>query len=164
MVQVTARLRQHWFYALIPLWLAASLNFQSAHDWQARPQLGEAVALFDWCLFVPALYVLCYRKSRPAKAVAIRVLALTCAGIWVAGHMVPDPAQILLRDWAWLRGVGIAGLLLLETGAIIAMLRVAFSKDPTPQALTDRGVPPILARMMLAEARFWRWLFSRRRE
>jgi hypothetical protein len=143
--------------------MAASLNFHFAHDWQAQPHFGEAVALFDWCLFVPALYALCYRKIRSAKAVAIRVLALTCAGIWVAGHMVPDPAQTVLRDWAWVRGLGLAGLLLLEAGAIIAMFRIAFSKDPSAQALTDSGVPPILARMMLAEARFWRWLFSRLR-
>ena len=162
-LRVATWLRQHWFYVLVPLWAAAAVNFHFVHSWQEQPRLGEVVALFDWCLFVPALYVLCYRKQRAARAVAVRVLALVCAGIWTAGAMVPDGAETLLRDWGWLRRIGIAAVALVEVAAVVAMLRIVFSKTPNTQALIDSGIPPLVARMMLAEARFWRWLFSRLR-
>ncbi|MBB5709592.1 hypothetical protein [Sphingomonas xinjiangensis] len=161
-LQMTTLIRQHWFYLLLPLWFAASVNLHFVHDWARQPRFGEAAALFDWCLFVPALYALCYRGRRPAKAVAVRVVALVCTGVWVAGRTVPDPAELVLRELGWLRGIGVAGLLLLELGAMIAMLRIAFSKKADAQALVDTGLPPLVARLMLAEARFWRWLFRRR--
>ena len=162
-LRLTERLGQHWFYLLLPLWLAASINFHFAHSWQQQPHLGEAVALFDWCLFVPALYALYYRKSPARGAIAIRVLALMCGGIWMAGQMVPDPAETLLRDWAWLRAIGTVAVVLIEGVALVAAVRIAFSGTADPQALVDTGIPPLLARMMLAEARFWRWVLSRLR-
>ena len=162
-LRVPTWLRQHWFYALLPLWAAAAINFHLVHPWQQQPRLGEAVVLFDLCLFVPALYVLCYRKQRVPRVVALRVVALVCAGIWIAGRMVPDGAETLLRDWGWLRGIGIAVLAMGEVAAVVVMFRIVFSKTPDPKALIDSGIPPLIARMMLAETRFWRWLFSRLR-
>jgi hypothetical protein len=46
----------------------------------------------------------------------------------------------------------------------IAVLRVLFGADPDPKELERQGMPPLLARLMLAEARFWRWVWSRLKE
>lgn len=162
-MQVVARVKQHWFYLLLPLSLVASLNFHLAHPWQQQPRLGEAIALFDWCLFVPALYALCYRRSQAPRAVALRTVALVCSGMWIASRMVPDGAQTLLLELGWVRWIGIAVVLVAEGFVLVAMLRIAFSPKPEAKALVDAGVPALLARMMVAEARFWRWLFAKLR-
>jgi len=158
----TQVIRRHWFYLLLPLWLTASWNFHLTFDWSTRSAIGEAVALFDWCLFMPALHALCYRRLS-LRALAIRTVALACTGLWIAGLMVPDPAEAVLRDLYPLRTAGSALLVLIEVMASIAILRVAFGAEPDAEALIRHGIPPLLARLMLAEARFWRWVWNRLR-
>lgn len=154
--------RRHWFYLLLPLLLAIAFGFRATHPWAESPVIGEATALFDWCLFVPCLYAICYRDM-PRRALAIRVLGLVCAGIWIAGLIVPVSAQTMLAQWGWLRGVGIAVLVAVEGWALVAVLRVIFSADADTKQLERQGIPPLLAQLMLAEARFWRWLWRRLR-
>jgi hypothetical protein len=154
--------RLHWFYLLLPLWLATSWNFHLTFDWSARPASGEAVALFDWCLFMPGLHALCYRRL-PFRALAIRTVALACSGLWVAGLVVPDSAEAVLRDLYPLRMAGLALLLVVEVAASIAILRVVFGAEPDAEALVRHGIPPLLVRLMLAEARFWRRVWDRLR-
>lgn len=154
--------RNHWFYLLLPFWVIAALGFRATHPWAQQPAWGEAVTLFDWCLFVPSLYVLCYR-TMPRRALMLRTLALACSGIWVAGKILPDTAETVLSHLGWLRGAGIAVLVLFEGLALVAMLRVLFGTAPDAAELEQQGIPPIIARMMLAEARFWRWVWSRLR-
>ncbi|MBB5728930.1 hypothetical protein [Sphingomonas prati] len=154
--------RDNWFYAILPVLFAAALNFRATHPWDDQPQFGEAVTLFDWCIFVPFIYVACYRNM-PRRALAIRALAIACGGIWIAGKIVPDPAETILTQWSWLRGVGIAVLVLAESAALIAVLRIAFGSAPDATELERQGMPPLLARMILAEARLWRWVWDRLR-
>lgn len=151
--------RRNWFYLLLPVWAAAAFGFRAAHPWSEQPMLGEAVTLFDWCLFVPALYLLCYRDM-PRRALGLRAIALVCGGIWIAGVIVPDAAENILTRLGPLRSAGIAILLLVEGVAILAILRVVFGATPDPAALERQGIPPPIARLMLAEARFWRWLWA----
>ncbi|UUL81917.1 hypothetical protein [Sphingomonas qomolangmaensis] len=99
----------------------------------------------------------------PRRALLIRLLALVCGGIWIAGLVVPASAQTILPQLGWLRMIGIAVLVVAEAFVIIAALRVVFGADPDAQQLERQGIPPLLARLMLAEARFWRWLWSRLR-
>lgn len=157
---LAALARRHWFYLALPLLLAAAFSARSAFPWDTQPRLAEAATLFDWCLFVPALYALCYR-DKPVRALALRLLALLCGGVWVAAMIVPLSAQTLLPGLGWLRSAGIAILVLVELAAAAAMLRIVFGAAPDPEALVRQGVPPLLARLMLAEARFWRWLWDR---
>jgi hypothetical protein len=152
--------RTHWFYVMLPVLLTAALNFHATHPWTAHPRFGEAATLFDWCFFVPFLYAICYR-AMPRRALAMRTLALVCGGIWIAGKIVPDPAKTILEEWGWLRAVGMGALLLAEGAALIAVLRVAFGSSPVPAELERQGMPPLLVKLMLAEARFWRWVWSR---
>lgn len=154
--------RRHWFYLLLPFLLMAAWGFQASHPWQSRPRLGEAITLFDWCLVVPVLYAVCYRRS-PGRALALRTLAMVCGGIWISSWIVPDRAERILEYWSWLRGAGLVVLAIFEGLAFIAVMRVVSGPDPDVKALERQGIPPLLVRLMLAEARFWRWLWARLR-
>ena len=154
--------RQNWFYLLLPLWLTAALAFRATYPWADQAALGEAATVFDWCLFMPALYALCYRRL-PRRALLLRTIGIACGGLWLAGRIVPDPAEMILKDWGWLRHAGIAVVALFEGLAMIAVLRILFGAAPDPAKLERQGVPPVIARAMLAEARFWRWVWARLR-
>lgn len=151
--------RVHWFYVVVPVFFAAALAIRQSLPWTSNPQMAEAVTLLDWCVVMPALYAICYRHMSP-RALMIRMAALACGGIWIAGLIVPDHAESFLTQWGWVRGVGMAGLLLVEGAALISQVRVAFSPTPDADALARLGMPPLLIRFALAEARFWRWLFA----
>lgn len=150
---------RHWFYLLLPIWLAAAWQFRSSHPWITQPALGEAITLFDWCVFVPATFAICYR-AMPRRALAIRILSLMCGGLWLSGRLVPADAQAILHDWGGIRWIGLALLVLLEVAATAAMLRVVFGATPDEAALHRQGIPPLVARLMIAEARFWRRLWA----
>ena len=151
---------RHWFYLLLPIWLAASWAFRSSHPWDVQPAFGEAITLIDWCIFVPVTFAICYR-SMTRRALVMRILALVCGGIWLAGKIVPPEAQTLLQNWGSIRWLGLSILLLFEVGAIIAMLRIVFGAAPDQHVLERQGIPPFLAKIMIAEAKFWKWLWSR---
>lgn len=150
--------RCHWFYLALPFLIIAALAFRASHPWSEQPSLGEATTLFDWCLFVPALYLICYRDM-PRRTLVLRALALVCGGIWIASQIVPDSAETILSEGKWLRGVGLAVLIIFEGLTAIAMLRVVFSAVPDLKVLERQGLPPLLIKLMLAEARFWRWVW-----
>ena len=151
---------RHWFYLLLPVWLAASWSLRGSSMWNQQPRLGEAIVLFDWCIFMPVLFAICYRDM-PHRALALRMLALFCGGIWLAGQIVPPEAQDLLGFGAGLRWVGLIVLVLFEAAAIMAMLRIVFGEAPSAAALERQGIPPVIARLMVLEARFWRWVWKR---
>jgi hypothetical protein len=151
---------RNWFYLLLPIWALASWRLRSSHPWGAEPALGEAIALFDWCVFVPATFAICYR-GMPSRALALRVLALVCSGIWVAGKIVPHDAQNLLQETGGIRLAGLSIMVLFEVAATAAMLRVVFGAVPDQRALEQQGLPPLIAKLMIAEARFWRWVWTR---
>jgi hypothetical protein len=150
----------HWFLLALPPLFAASWLFTRAVDWQASGRGAEAVVLFDWTVSVPLLYFLCYRRRLPARAMAIRLVALACLGIWIASWLVPVSAQEILRHLGWPRLAGLALLALLEARLLLLALKLAFSGDSSAEELAERtGAPPLLARLMLLEARFWRALW-----
>jgi hypothetical protein len=60
-----------------------------------------------------------------------------------------------------MRWVGLSALLLFEIAALVAMLRVVFGAAPDPRELEEQGIPLVLAKLMIAEAKFWRWLWAR---
>ena len=155
--------RGNWFYVALPFLLSASFSFRETVDWRVEPRMAEAATVFDWCVFVPLLYVLCYRGTMTTRAIGLRVLALACSGFWLAGVIVPDPAEGLLREWSWLRSVGLVALVAVEGVALLAVVRIALAPKPDVAELERQGVPPIIAKAMVLEARFWRWLWARLR-
>ncbi len=153
-------LRTHWFYTALPLLIVSTIGFRETHPWREQPLVGEAVLLFDWCVLVLALFLICYRDL-PGRALALRCLALVCGGIWFVGLMVPDAAEAMLASLGWARLIGIALLGIVEGVAMVAVVRALFGKTPEVAALERSGIPPVVIRFMLAEVRFWRWLWAR---
>lgn len=160
MIDLRTLAQRHWFYLLLPLLLAAAIGFRTTHPWAEQPGFGEAVTVLDWCIVLPLLFALCYGHL-PWRVLALRTLAVACGGFWIAGQIVPAEAQGLLQDWRGLRWLGLGVLLAFEAAAVVAVLRIAFAATPDPQALQKHGIPPLVARLMLAEARFWRWVWAK---
>jgi hypothetical protein len=90
-------------------------------------------------------------------------LAVVCGGIWIAAKIVPDQAETILSELGWVSGLGIAVLAAFEGVAFVAVLRILFGSEPDAFALGRQGIPPLLVKFMLAEARFWRWVWLRLR-
>lgn len=163
MERTTQAIRRHWFYLLLPFAVAASLTLRSSIDWRSEAFRMEATTLFDWCVFLPAMFVLCYRRELTAGALAVRTVGIACAGLWAARLIVPDDHERLIAAVAWLRYPGMAVLLAAEALVLVALFKVTFSKTPDPGELVRLGVPSFVARLMLAEARFWRWAWRKLR-
>lgn len=151
--------RRHWFVLLLPVWLACSLAFSRSLDWRVDGRLGEATILFDWCIFLPLAYALSVRRTVRPPTALLRALGLAGAGLWVGRLLVPDGAEHLLARLGWLRYPWLAVVLVVEGAVIIALLRAVYAGRADNAAFERAGVPPLLARLMLLEARFWRWVW-----
>ncbi len=151
--------RVHWFVPLAPVLLLIEYGFARSTDWvQAGP--AEAAILFDLCLFVPFLYLLCYRRRLAGAALLVRAAALSLLGIYLASQLVPEQAQHLLPRLSWLRTAGLAVLILVELRLFAAILRMIFTGETSAEQVAARGGAPLwVARLMLLEARFWRALW-----
>lgn len=158
---VAARMQQlcskHWFFVLLPMLIGAALVLTRMIHWQSEGRIAEAVLLFDCCVTLPVLYGLCYFRTKTAKQLAIRMLAIACLGVVLAGWLVPESEQRLIEQVGWLRLVGIAVLLLIELRIVVAAVRIAFGTDARPEELAAKTDMPLpLARLMALEARFWK--------
>jgi hypothetical protein len=161
MVALKSWSSRHWFLLLLPMLVAVSFAVTRTAEGPI-----EAVTLIDWCVSVPLLYFLCYRRQLPARQMALRLLAIACAGIWVAGRLVPAAAQEILPQIGWARALGIAAIALVELRLLVLAVRLTFSGNADAAKLSAAtGAPPFLAKLMLLEARFWRtvWRLIRRR-
>ena len=156
----------NWFLLVAPVLAVVGLLVARTVPWGTDDSGFEAVLLFDACVSVPVLYVLCYGRTMSVGQLAVRSLALACLGICLLGQVVPADAQSLLPRFGWARWIGIAVLLLIELRLLVAGIRLVFEGETTAHELQEKtGAPPLLARLMLLEARFWKavWRFLRRR-
>jgi hypothetical protein len=158
-------LKENWVLVAVPVLLLV--------EWLVVRDVGgemgrflEAVVLFDLCVFMPLLYVLCYRNKVPRSQLVLRAVALACLGIYVATYLVPEPIQAILPELGVLRMVGLAVLMLIELRLLIAAIRIVWGRDGSvEQVQAASGAPHWMARLMVVEARFWRrlWRLIRRR-
>lgn len=158
--------RRNWFFIALPLFGLIALQFARSINWALDGSAAERVILFDAVVSLPLLYYLCYRKTLSAGQMALRLLGLVCLGIWFATWLVPASAQSLLPQLGWARMAGIGILVVIELRLIVTALRVVFSGDATAEEVSKAsGAPPLIAKLMLLEARFWRavWRFIRGR-
>jgi peptidoglycan/LPS O-acetylase OafA/YrhL len=156
----------NWFWLVLPVLLAISFGLPRWESWTAQDTASEAVLLFDWCVTVPALYALCYRRTMGLGRLLLRLFALACLGVWLVAWMVPADAQTVVPHFSALRWVGLAVLALIELRMVAAAVQIAFSgKGTAAEIERASGAPPLIAKLMLLEARFWRvvWTFIRRR-
>ena len=121
---------------------------------------GEAAILADLCVVVPLLYFWCYRGRLPAHHLLVRSAALACMGLWLASLLIPAADQAILPHFSWARTLGILGLALVELYILIVLMKLLFSGKASLEEISKRsGAPPFVARLMMAEARFWSWLW-----
>lgn len=164
LTKTTSSLRRHWFFALLPLLALGGWNLVRT----APPQdaaMVERVLIADLCLSVPILYAICYARRMSLDRLLVRCLGVALAGMVVLGWTLPAEQQFLLPMTKPLRIAAIVLLALVELRVVIAALRLAFAAAPRAEALTERGVPPLIAKLMLIEARFWKavWRLLRRK-
>ena len=156
----------NWFLVLLPALLAISYFSLQSAEWRQSPLTAEAVTLFDWTVSVPLLYFLCYRSTLTAPQMVLRLIGLVCLGVWIASWLVPVADQAILPKLWWARIIGMVLLGLLELRLVVLGVKLAFSGRTTAEELARKsGAPPLLAKLMLIEANFWRavWRFITRR-
>lgn len=147
--------KAYWFYLLLPLLVVAAYAVGRSADALANPLLAERILLIDALVSLPLLYWLYLRSRVTPRAALFRCCALALSGLWFAGWVLQGEGQIL--PWlSWLRAIGLPLVFIIELTALVAAVRYTFSADPKEDQLIARGVPPLAARMMLAEARFWK--------
>lgn len=155
----------HWFIPVAAVVAVGDLNAAWHGGWEDGPWL-EAALLFDFVVLLPLLYWWCYRAR--GKAAIVQAVALACFAIWATGKAVPAEHHRLLESFAWLRYVGLAGLLVLEIKLGVAVYKAVVlsgqSRDEARAKLESEGMPPWLAKFMAWEASLWRraWLFMKR--
>ncbi|TGD75711.1 hypothetical protein E4634_02185 [Mangrovimicrobium sediminis] len=156
-------MKRHWFWPAA--FAVAAINaFTIVIDgWQA-PQLKEFGVIFDFAVLIPLLYFFCYRKL--GKQTLVRTIAFACLGFWVAGKIVPDTHHLLIDQLAWVRYLGLAVLVLIEIRIATEIWRLAFCSrsEDASEAIKlkaeQEGMPPWVAKLMAAEAKFWKKLLQ----
>ena len=152
--------RAHWFLPLLAALLLVEYGFARSTDWSSDG-VAEAAILFDLCLFVPGLYLLCYRGRIRGRALIVRTAALALAGLYLASLLVPARGQVLLLQLSWLRPIGLAVLALIELKLLIEIVKLVFSGGSTAAEVAARsGAPLWVARLMFLEARLWKALWA----
>ena len=157
--RVATFLGENWFLPVLSA-LLSIVWLQSRFLDPGMPPTWEAALLFDMIVTIPFLCWCCYRRSLGLGAMALRIVALQCSGLWLLGWIVPASEQHLLPEMAPLRSIGLAIIVLVEVRLVLILIRTVFKPATKPADLQVQGVPAWVARLMLLEVRFWRWLFG----
>ncbi|NIE79329.1 hypothetical protein [Asaia sp. As-1742] len=148
-------MRKHWFYPYIVmsyiavfLWLS---GFQNSPVKAAHQTLIGAT-------WIGTLVLACWVCDRPPTLMRglVRSLALGGSGLWIARHTLPGFDEGATPHIGWVRFISVGLAVLCESIVLIAAMRLVFGKTGDPDKLNDLGLPPLVVRAMLAEARFWR--------
>ena len=78
--------------------------------------------------------------------------------------LVPAEAQRWIDDLGALRLAGLFILALIELWVLVEIVKILFGREPSVERVVARsGAPAWVARLMLLEARFWKWVWRRLR-
>ena len=167
MTKFAAFLRLNWFFPLVLLlfaivWAlsAATINDASTADIRAL----ELALLADVFVTLPVLFWLCFRNQSARQRLALGIVAAICSGLWFATWVVPAESQGYLRPFAWVRYIGVAIIVTVEVGLVVGIARIIWKPEAEARDIEALGVPPMVARLMMAEARFWRWVLHKFRK
>lgn len=157
-------IRRHWFVLPALAVVSGAIVVTQTADWQVEAGLIEAALLFDLSVLLPALYFWCYRAA--AKSAALRALALSCVGIWVATHLVPAEHHHLLGFVSWLRYAAIGLLFYVELRVVASIYWAVIAGHRSPEsAVADisasTGMPPQFAALLAKEATFWKRVLAK---
>lgn len=156
-------LRRNWFWPLAVSLLACVWAIALIPAVLQTPDFEWAL-LFDVFITLPVLFAICYRGTMTKLALGVRIIALQCAGIWLATKLVPVDSQSILPHLEWLRWAGLAILLLFEIRLMVAVVRLVWNPSAKQTDLEATGMPPFVAKLAMIEARFWRWVFAKFRK
>lgn len=157
---MTTQIRDNWFWPVAGV-LVAVVWALSTMSPVPLTQGFEWALLFDVLVTLPVLFLLCYRGKFTRTTLIVRVLALQCAGIWLAAKLVPVGDQSILPYLAWVRWAGLAIVVLFEVRLVVAVVKLQLKPTTREDDLEAAGMPPLLARLAMLEARFWRWILRR---
>lgn len=160
MTRLTGAVSRYWFYGVLAFAVIAAWQVSVTPETMVNPLLTERIYLFDFGVFLPLLYFWFLRRTVAVKAAAIRAFALASAGIAYAAWLMPDGMGQLLPFLSWLRWVALPLIILIELAAFVAVMRYVYGSDPKEEELVAQGLPPVLARLLLMEARFWKRVFA----
>jgi len=151
-------LRTHWFFLAAVAVVSTDL-FLGASDGWSNARILETGIILDLTIFLPALYLWCYRSR--GKVALLRAVSLSCLGLWVAGYIVPSEHQLLLAEISFIRYIGLAVLLVIQFKLIAMLYRAAFHPDSDAKSVAlatvkDEGMPEWVARVLAWEASLWR--------
>lgn len=151
-------IRDNWFWPLA-LFLMAFVWLLAVTTPNIFAPGFELALIFDAVVTLPVLFFMCYRQSLSPMRMVIRIVALQCLGIWLASMLMPTSEQHVLPYLMWVRYVGLSVLVLIELKLALILFRLVFKPGVTEAELTESGVPRLLAKWALIEARVWRWIF-----
>lgn len=150
----------YWFYWLLPFCVIGAWQLSLTPQSLADPVMTERVFLIDTVLLLPLLYFLYLRSRVTLKAALVRAFALGAAGVSYSAWLMPDGAGQVLPFLAWLRWIALPLIIALELAAFVALMRYIYGSDPCEEKLIAQGMPPLLVRLLLIEARFWKRVFA----
>lgn len=152
-------IRNNWFWPVAFLQVTLLWCLTAAVPNAFVPGFEKAL-LFDAVITLPTLFFICYRGRLPLKFMVVRIVALQCLGIWLASKLVPTSEQHILPALMWARYVGLSVLVLIEMKLAIVLFRLMFKSGVTEGDLTRQGMPRLIAKWAMMEARFWRWVLG----
>lgn len=157
---MTAKFLENWFWPVATMLVAVAWALSISLPVAPTPSFEWAV-LFDALVTLPLLFLLCYRGKFSRTALAARVIALQCVGIWLAAKLVPVGSQSILPHLAWVRWIGLVIVALFEVRLVVAVVKLQLKPTARQDEFEAAGIPPLLAKLALLEARFWRWIMRR---
>ncbi|KPF61740.1 hypothetical protein [Porphyrobacter sp. AAP60] len=158
--------REKWFFLIaLPVAVAIEWAFARSLDWTAYPR-SEWVALFDLCVFMPAIYLAAFRSELTPKARMLRTLGVAGIGLFASRWIVPEPNQFIIGELSALRNVTMIGVLAFEGWIFWKVIGAVYRRGADAKTLErEFAIPELIARLMVLEAKFWKavWAFLRRK-
>ena len=163
MAELRKTFATNWFYPVAFTLLMLVGFLATSTRGLPRPAQGptfEVALLADVFVTLPMLYWLCFRKRHGMAKLLLGVTAVVCSGLWLSGLIVPLAEQRVLPQLSWFRFVGLVIIVGFEVRLAALALRLMWRPQTKVAELEAQGVPPVVAKLMLLEARFWRWALS----
>ena len=76
-----------------------------------------------------------------------------------AAWLMPEGTGQVLPFLIWLRWTALPLVIAIELVAFVALMRYLYGSEPKEKELVNQGIPPLVVKLLLMEARFWKRVF-----